>query len=511
LEEAPASARTAKAPILDRLNGNSYNSRGSSFGKRARRTLAMKITLKNFGPLREFHFDTRKDLHLIVGENNVGKSYAITLVYLILKNLLTSDDLTGSVRFASAETTEDADTDLANLGLYGEIDISAKVIPPLTELINDFFVDSLNASLVGTFETPAHAQNIHVSEPFSIILDTRLVTACLTLDGDTITLSQVILRKPPFLRKLRQHRGSRDDADRYLFYIHEDDSPEEQASAIQAAALTYHRAFIADALRHIRSVYFLPASRSGLYQALNAFGQIVAELSKSRAFVSRRIELPGISEPLSDYFLRLSEISTSQGPPSAYRDIAEFIEAKILSGQVDFDPRSKKLTYQPKHARFRLDLSATSSMVSELAPIVSFLRYVIPDEKGIVARRRRSRFPNSKPFIVLEEPEAHIHPKVQVLLAQTFSQLLRAGAKLAITTHSNYLFNALSNLVISGDIESEQSRAIKMSASDQGSTALELKVDSLGIEDLNFGEISESLLDQRLESIEKRNESLRSD
>ena len=48
----------------------------------------MKITLKDFGPISHFEFDLEKDLHVIFGKNNIGKSYAITAVYLILKNLI---------------------------------------------------------------------------------------------------------------------------------------------------------------------------------------------------------------------------------------------------------------------------------------------------------------------------------------------------------------------------------------------------------------------------------------
>lgn len=48
----------------------------------------MKITLENFGPIRNFSIDLKKDFHLLVGQNNIGKSYAITAVYLIAKNLI---------------------------------------------------------------------------------------------------------------------------------------------------------------------------------------------------------------------------------------------------------------------------------------------------------------------------------------------------------------------------------------------------------------------------------------
>lgn len=47
----------------------------------------MKIQLKNFGPIDFFEFNTKTQMHFIFGENNIGKSYAISAVYLILKNL----------------------------------------------------------------------------------------------------------------------------------------------------------------------------------------------------------------------------------------------------------------------------------------------------------------------------------------------------------------------------------------------------------------------------------------
>uniref|UniRef100_UPI0012501A92 AAA family ATPase n=1 Tax=Acinetobacter junii TaxID=40215 RepID=UPI0012501A92 len=46
----------------------------------------MKINIKNFGPIQNFETTLDSDLTLIVGKNNIGKSYAISLVYLILKN-----------------------------------------------------------------------------------------------------------------------------------------------------------------------------------------------------------------------------------------------------------------------------------------------------------------------------------------------------------------------------------------------------------------------------------------
>ena len=47
----------------------------------------MRIKIKNLGPIYEFDFDLNKDLHLVYGKNNIGKSHGIAAVYLILKTL----------------------------------------------------------------------------------------------------------------------------------------------------------------------------------------------------------------------------------------------------------------------------------------------------------------------------------------------------------------------------------------------------------------------------------------
>ena len=47
----------------------------------------MRIKIKNLGPIYEFNFDLNKDLHLVYGKNNIGKSHGIAAVYLILKAL----------------------------------------------------------------------------------------------------------------------------------------------------------------------------------------------------------------------------------------------------------------------------------------------------------------------------------------------------------------------------------------------------------------------------------------
>jgi len=126
-----------------------------------------------------------------------------------------------------------------------------------------------------------------------------------------------------------------------------------------------------DVREEINNIYYLPASRSGLYQALSAFGQIIAELSKSRKFTTKKVELPSISEPLSDYFLELSNIKVRKKEiQNRVTKIANQIENSILNGKIEFDNESKKIMFRPNGTDLKLDLSYTSSMVSEVSPII---------------------------------------------------------------------------------------------------------------------------------------------
>jgi predicted ATPase len=259
-----------------------------------------------------------------------------------------------------------------------------------------------------------------------------------------------------------------------------------------------------DIVASISGVYYLPASRSGLYQALSAFGQIIAELSKNRSFLTKKIELPGISEPVSDYFLKLSDIRVKKRSfeDKDINQIAIKIEEKILKGKVEFDTQTKQLMFYPENTKLKLELSSTSSMVSELAPIVSYLRYVLT---------RKSDFPvtkksEAKALIMIEEPEAHLHPSVQLLLTEVFADLARIGIKVILTSHSNYIFNKVNNLIMSGFLKKELVKASVFKKTKYGSISPELDVNELGIEDDNFTKPTDDLYDEKISVLNKLNE-----
>lgn len=48
---------------------------------------------------------------------------------------------------------------------------------------------------------------------------------------------------------------------------------------------------------------------------------------------------------------------------------------------------------------------------------------------------------------MFEEPESHLHPELQVKVAELLGYALQEGAHLQITTHSDYLVRSLNDLI----------------------------------------------------------------
>ncbi|PJG58050.1 AAA family ATPase [Aeromonas cavernicola] len=473
----------------------------------------MKITLQNIGPISKFDIDLEKDFHLILGPNNIGKSYAITIVYLIVKNMISAIPTRQSNIFpqymdmrhmyigdAMNINNKKISEIAADLEQRHEMDVTELVKEDIGRSIGDLIIHQLGSSLNNTFSSMDSLSNRFSMEEPHIILSDKNSSLDIIIKNGELKVSSFLTKYRFYVKRIKQAREPVFNGNKITIYYcteKENEFPYVYINLI----VRFIFGFLGDAIKGIRSIHYLPASRSGLYQALSAFGQIIAELSKNRSFLSKKIELPGISEPVSDYFIKLSDIRVVKKnfEDKTVNDIAKSIEKDILKGKVEFNPQTKQLMFYPDNTNLKLELSSTSSMVSELAPIVSYLRYVLTASPS-----QRLKTPK-KHLIMIEEPEAHLHPEIQIKLTEIFSKLVGADVKLIITSHSNYIFNKVNNLIMSQrmDINKVYSGVFKNTTS--GSVMLPLNVDEFGVDDDNFSVASNILFDEKMDIIETLN------
>ena len=181
--------------------------------------------------------------------------------------------------------------------------------------------------------------------------------------------------------------------------------------------------------------YYLPADRTGV---MHAHSVVVSALIASAPMAGLRpaARTSMLSGVLADFLEQLLEVDRSRHPRRRHDpDLVARIEKTILDGSVRVDRSTAidypRFFYRPDGWKHDLPLINASSMVSELAPVVLYLRHMV--EPGNV--------------LIIEEPESHLHPAMQVEFTRQLAALVDAGVRVLVTTHSEWLLEELANIV----------------------------------------------------------------
>ena len=195
-----------------------------------------------------------------------------------------------------------------------------------------------------------------------------------------------------------------------------------------------------------RPAHYLPADRTGI---MHAHRIVVSSLvgRASHAGFRQDSPLPVLSGVLADFLRQLIELGGPRDQAPGLRSLATRLEREILRGAVQ-SHRSEtgypSFLYRPDEWKDDLPLMNTSSMVSELAPVVLYLRDVV----------------QSGDTLIIEEPESHLHPAMQVEFIRVLAAAVKAGIRIVITTHSEWVLEALANLVRLSGLPKEQRKGI---------------------------------------------------
>ena len=210
--------------------------------------------------------------------------------------------------------------------------------------------------------------------------------------------------------------------------------------------------------------FYLPADRTGVMHAHRAV--VSAMLGNAPlAGLQPVTQTAMLSGVLADFLRQLIEIdrvprTSGRGKGSVpRRDPGAQIERTILQGAVGVDWSElisyPHFTYRPDGWKEGLPLMNASSMVSELAPVVLYLRHIV--QPGNV--------------LIIEEPESHLHPAMQVEFTRQLAKLVQAGYRVIITTHSEWILEELANVVLRSQLPPDRRADISGSGGDAALTS----------------------------------------
>jgi hypothetical protein len=165
-----------------------------------------------------------------------------------------------------------------------------------------------------------------------------------------------------------------------------------------------------------------------LYVATNWLGAPPHE-KKLIQLMSRKIRLSGVGRLFLDRLLDVEKFTIKEREKAHVAPALDLLEEEVLGGRLEMD-RDFSVTYHEIGAEKPIDLINASAMVSELSAI-----YIL---SGTLKEGW---------WLIMEGPEAHVHPKGQMGLARFMAKLARLGVNVMVTTHSDIIALKLAQMV----------------------------------------------------------------
>ena len=446
----------------------------------------LEIEVTDFGPIAKAKIDLRP-LTVFVGPSNTGKSYLATLIYALHKFFggfwATAIGRHGRARRSdffrlwswreNGELSED-EVDLlldwgseiasragghalpAGFGAILPDPVAALIRPRLRDIVGH--CGGLKQDLARCFGREETATLVRFGgKKGSRILLKRQVSGApysahpltfqITINGDAVQLSPSILESTPisvvkddsnywdwevFMEVVSRNSDSRssDRSERH-----------RRAAEIYSELAEVAGSSIISPLSGV--AHYLPADRSAI---MRTYRLLLAYLVQTLSLSSHESDemLPALSSVLGDFLSHL--VGFGDSPPISSkeeRSLAQALETEILRGEVRQAQSAtgySTFSYQPAGSKKEVPLMQASSMVSELVPVVLYLRHLV--RPGDV--------------LIIEEPESHLHPAMQAAFTRQLAAVVRAGVRVMITTHSDYVLEELANLVRMSELPESQ-------------------------------------------------------
>ena len=412
--------------------------------KHADKSPDVQISVQNFGPVAKADIDLRP-LTVFVGESNTGKTYLSALIYALHQNFEGFSRFPWAVHvplfLQSVYHSQDSSASTPTVLRAEILETLKKLDTPERPFTFSDLPQQPRAWLQRRLED-AEVFGNRLKRCFDLGPDSKLVRFTNGARNELKVLLDVREGSQTLWHFDLQDAGSGLNVGGHI-NGETSFSPDDTAVLRGIFDVNNPRVFLG---RNPEAAYYLPAARSGIMQSHGVIASSLIE-NATRLGLERFPAIPAFSGMIADFLKLIVSYDEHRGSSYKMKRIAKALENEALQGEIEVIRKPvpegyPEFLYRPKKTTETLRLSQSSSMVSELAPLVLFLR-------GIV-----------KPgdLLIIEEPESHLHPDAQTAIARTLARLVREGVRLVITTHSDWLLQQLGNLIREGEANKQKNQ-----------------------------------------------------
>lgn len=441
----------------------------------------MKLTVENFGPIREARNIVVNPMTIFVGPSNTGKSYLATLIYAILRVIgdekacpayaMPFPEIAGGDKYHEMVKTICRE----GKNLEDPNELNQVIRKKMRWIIDEIFIFWTQNVVQGIKEQILRCFG---QEGRNIMENGKDLRVELTGRSNNLFLDVVAPEKsklsgrekkniieqiregiPDRLKKIEREmdrEGPHSPRER-LFPLLVEIYAQVLSAAFVSPLLGRSLFFTPRGHHHVmrdgmKQTHYLPAIRGGIVQSHRTLVSTLIDRAPMAGLSDRYSPVPLFTGVSSDFMSKLINLTdkprrsrhfeTLSTPDDfLYADRRQKIqttggemETRIMHGKIEI--QQSETRYPDFRYKFEksgedqdLPLMSVSSMVSELAPVSLFLRHhVLPGD-----------------LFILEEPEAHLHPGAQRAISNILVRLANCGVHVIVTTHSDYILEQIGN------------------------------------------------------------------
>jgi len=381
-----------------------------------------------------------RDLTVIHGPNGSGKSYSASAVYSILNSIRQSIKTISTTN----EEINFIKKWISGLDYEKEIKISDYTHKFLLDFIFNSLFKNPSELFYETFgcrpvKLINHKKN---TAHISMIIGENKLNFNFDRINSEIKLTVVNKIKPncKILRKKTEPKPKKVKLDEYIPsepICKDDVIIIDDNYSVQRVCEIINRKYLDFYLKNliIPSVYYLPASRTGIMQFHEAAIEYSVRSIKPTKFKSQPMQ---INRDFLYFFYSSPSQRIEDEPLDHINELLEKFEKRVLTGKIERkeDHLKSRFEYQIRLEKLELGLLQSSSLITEITPMIVYLKYHL----------------NRKDILIIEEPEAHLNLKNQWLLAKILVGCVREGIKIVVITHSHYLISRFNNFILSSQL-----------------------------------------------------------